>query len=214
MSALEHLRSVAGGEAPADDGLLGNARCAWGRGEILGEEAILAAFCAKPYALESVLAVETAQSTALISNNDAMVADIYDGRIGRLWRVGHDIASAPEPAVDVPFDSDLRQIRGDVYFRAEDHPELDHAASERILSAARTHVEQVRKSGGLRVRAFVVRAFGTSEASAAVLSVYAMSNEPSRTAAFSYAIVGLGAGDVEPQIVSEQTAPRDWTPRL
>ena len=29
-----------------------------------------------------------------------------------------------EPAVDVAFDADMRQERGDVCFRAEDHPEL------------------------------------------------------------------------------------------
>ena len=38
MSALEHLRAVGRGETPADDGLLENVRCSWGRGEALGHE--------------------------------------------------------------------------------------------------------------------------------------------------------------------------------
>ena len=37
MSALDHLSALARGARPADDGLLGNTRCAWGRGEIVGE---------------------------------------------------------------------------------------------------------------------------------------------------------------------------------
>ena len=93
MSAIDHLRAVARGEAPADDGLLGNARCGWGRSELIGEESILAAFCAEPFATDGdVLVVETAQSAALVGAQDALIADVYDGRIGRLWRVGRGAA--------------------------------------------------------------------------------------------------------------------------
>ena len=214
MSALDKLRILALGDAPPDDGLLGNTRCAWGRGEYIGEEAILAAFCDRPFSADNAIAVETDQSAALIGDEDALVADIYDGRVGRLWRVGHGVEFPLEPAVDVAFDPDMRQQRGDLYFRAEDHPELDAPAAERIQSAARAHIDAVRRSRGLRARGFFVRAFGAKETSAALLALYSMSNEISRSAGFSYAIVGIGTGEMPIRLVCDQTQPRGWTPRL
>lgn len=214
MSALDHLRALARGDPPEDDGLLGNARCAWGRREVIDEEGILAAFCARPLATEDALAVETGQSAALIGAEDALVADLYAGRIGRLWRVGRGVDCPPEPALAVAFDADMRQQRSAVYWRAEDHPELDSAAAERILSAARAHVDEVRRAGSLRVRAFMQRAFGDPDASAALLAVYSLSNAASRSAGFSYAIVGIAAGDETVRLVSEQSQPRSWAPRF
>lgn len=214
MSALSHLRALARGTRPADDGLLGNTRCAWGRSEIVGEEAILAAFCAQPFASDGdVLTVETSQGAAIIGSDDALLADIYDGRIGRLWRVGRDITLGHERAVDVSFDADMRQARGDLFFRAEDHPELDTDGAERMIEAAQAHVDHIRCEGKLRVRAFAVRGFGGPKASAGLLSVYALGNETSRSASFSYAIVGAGSGDA-PRVVSDASPPRAWTPRL
>ena len=212
MSALDHLRAVGGGETPADDGLLENVRCGWGRGEVVGHESILAAFCARPFAESDGLAVETAQGAALIGEEDALIADVYNGRIGRMWRVGRGVAIPDELAIDVAFDPDMRQQRGAVLFRAEDHPELSSEAAEGILAAVREHVEKLRRAGGLRVRAFVVRAFGTGESSAALLAVYSMSNDVSRSVSFSYAVVGIGRG--EDRVVSEQSRPRPWNPRL
>ena len=214
MSALDNLRLLGRGDTPPNDGLLGNARCAWGRGELIGEEAILAAFCDRPFAADNAFAIETGQSAGLIGDEDALIADIFDGRIGRLWRVGRGVEFPSEPAVDVAFDPDMRQQRGDLYFRAEDHPELDAAAAEPVLAAARAHVDAVRRARRLRARAFFIRAFGGEKSSAAVLAMYTMTNEVSRSATFSYAIVGIGAGEVPVRVVSEQIQPRGWTPRL
>lgn len=214
MSALDHLRALARGDRPEDDGLLGNARCAWGRGEIIGEEAILAGFCATPFALDrDLLAVETAQGVALVGEGDALIADVYQGRIGRLWRVGAGVGMPFEQAVDVAFDADMRHERGDVCFRAEDHPGLHMDGAECLLAAARAHVDRVRRAGNLRARAFVVRAFGTADSSAALLSVFTLGNETHRTASFNYAILGIGEQD-EAVAVGEQSPPREWTPRL
>jgi hypothetical protein len=214
VSALDHLRAIGRGETPSDDGLLGNARCGWGRGELMGEESILAAFCARPFADADAVAIQTAQGVALIGQDDALIADVYDGRIGRLWRVGDGVALPLEPAIDVAFDLDMRQQRGDVLFRAEDHPELSPACSERVLDAARAHVSQLRRTGALRSRAFVVRAFGNEDATAALLAVHTMGNETSRTAGFSYAILAVRAQDASARIVSDQTRPRNWSPRF
>jgi hypothetical protein len=214
VTALGNLRILARGDRPADDGLLGNARCAWGRGELIGEEAILAAFCDRPFTDENAIAIETDQSAALIGEGDALIADLYDGRIGRLWRVGRGIECPPETATDVAFDPDMRQQRGDLYFRAEDHPELDLAAGERIRSAAREQVDAVRRARGLRARGFFVRAFNADEFCAALLALYSMSNETRRSVGFSYSVIGIGTGDAPVRAVTDQTAHRAWTPRL
>jgi len=214
VSGLDHLREVAAGIRPSEDGLLGNTRCAWGGSEILSEESILAAFAARPFDLQGeVFAVETPQGAALIGEDRAMVADLYQGRIGRLWRVGSGIAQAPEQAIDVAFDADLRQERGDICFRPEDHPSLDPAIAERLLTAARVLVDQMRKNGTLRVRGFVVRAFGGGERSVALLSLFTLGNGVRRSASFSYAVLGL-RGDEAPRIVCDDQVSRDWTPRL
>ena len=214
MSALDHLRAIGRGQTPADDGLLGNARCGWGGGELIGEESILAAFCTLPFAHEDAVAVETGQGAALIGGDDALIADVYAGRIGRLWRVGKGVALPQEPGIDVAFDPDMHQQRGDVQFRAEDHPELSLAGAERVLDAARAHVGQLRRAGALRSRAFVVRAFGNEEATAALLAVHTMGNETSRTAGFSYAILAVGPQDTSARRVSDETRPRPWSPRF
>lgn len=214
MSAIDHLRALGRGETPTDDGLLGNARCSWGRGELIGDEAILSAFCARPFADGDAVRVETAQGAALIGQDDALIADIYAGRIGRLWRVGKGVALPQEPAIDIAFDPDMQQQRGDVLFRPGDHPELCTVTANSVFEAARAHVDQVRRAGALRVRAFVIRAFGIGEASAALLAVYAMGNETNRTAGFSYAILAVNADGSPARIVSEQARPRLWTPRF
>jgi hypothetical protein len=214
MSGLDHLRATAQSNRPADDGLLGNARCAWGGGEYLSEEAILAAFSAQPFDVAGeLLCVESRLGAAIIGEDRALVADLYDGRIGRMWRVGAGVAQPPEPAIDVAFDPDMRQERGDISFRAEDHLDLDPPAAERLLSAARDLVDQMRKSGKLRVRGFVVRAFGDSEAATALLSLFTMSNDTTRSASFSYAVIGIGP-DGGVRTFCDEVQARDWTPRL
>jgi hypothetical protein len=215
MSGLAHLRSLAQGRRPADDGLLGNVRCAWGGTEILSEEAVLAAFAAQPFSLDgALLEVETAEGAALIGPEGALYADLYDARVGRLWRIGGAPALPPEPAVNVAFDVDMRQERGELSFRAEDHPSLDPAAAEPLLSAAREMIEELRLQGKLRVRGFVVRACGSAPASAALVALYTLSNEISRTASFSFAVLGAGPGGEIAHKAIDPARSRDWTPRL
>jgi hypothetical protein len=215
MSGLDNLRVLAQATRPADDGLLGNARCAWGQGELLSEESIIAGFAARPFELEGeLLALETQQGAALIGNKGALVADLYGGRIGRMWRVGGGHEASLEPAIDVAFDADMSQQRGDLSFRREDHPDLDPAASERLLAAGRSLIEQVRREGKLRVRGFVVRAFGSPRASAALLSLFTLGNETQRKASFSYAAIGLGPTDDDIRYVRDLLQPRSWSPRI
>jgi hypothetical protein len=214
MSGLDHLRTLSDGNLPSDDGLLGNARCAWGRGDLVSAESIVAAFVARPFDLEGdLLAVETKESAALIGDDGALFADLYGSRIGRLWRVGDKSPNAAEPAIDIAFDADMRQDRGDVSFRAEDHLSLDPAAAEQLLKASRAYIEQRRRDGRLRVRGFIVRALGDRDRCAALLSLYTLSNDNPRVACFSFAAIGIGpSGEV--RTAQDKPDPREWTPRF
>jgi hypothetical protein len=213
VSGAVHLAAVAQGRRPEDDGLLGNTRCAWGRDQLLSEESILAAFRSRPAPLgDAPLCIETAMGVALIGRDGALVADLYDGRIGRMWRVDDLGDATPEPAIDVAFDPDMRQERGCLHFRAEDHPTLDADAVEPLLAAARDLIERRQADGALRVRGFVVRAFGGAGRCAALLSLHTLGNETSRSAGFGHAVVALGSDG--PREVIEPRRPRAWTPRF
>ena len=214
MSGLDHLRSLAEGRLPADDGLLGNTRCAWGGADLLGDEAILAAFTAHPFSVDDARAVETAQGAALVAADRALVADLYDGRIGRLWRIGGSSPDAADPAVDVAFDPDMRQQRGDLALCREDHPELTPDAAEAIEAAAREMLEAQRRDCNLRSRGFVLRAFGDVSGSAALIALYTMTDEPQRRAGFRFAAIGLGGRDDQPLIAIEPARATLWSPRL
>lgn len=215
MIGLKNLRALAQGNPPSGDGLLGNARCASGRDNFVGQESILASFSKRPFNLEGELfSVETPQGAALIGENRALVVDLYEGRIGRLWRVGEKTAQPSEQAIDVAFDPSLSQEHDDLAFRAEDHLNLDPVAAERLLAAGRDLIDQMRNEGMLRVRGFVVRAFGTPQASAALLSLFTLDNETRRSASFSYAAIGAGPRTDEVHTVYDPPQPRDWTPRF
>lgn len=215
MSGLDHLRALVQGVRPLDDGLLGNARFSWGQSNLISEEAILASFAGHPFEPEgTILSVETPSGAVLIAGDCAVVADLYAGRIGRLWRIGGETEQPSEEAIDVAFDADMRQERGALYFRAEDHPALDPRAADRLLSSAEDLIEKMRRDGNLRVRGFFVRAFSDGQSSAALLSLFTLDNKSSRSASFRYAVIGIGGEDDEVHVVRDQSEPRGWTPRL
>lgn len=216
MSATAHFAALATGLRPQRDGLLGNARCEWQGVEIVGEEAILASFARAPFvAGSSEILVATPSAAAWIGSTGALVADVYDGRLGRLWRLGPGETGecAPEPRVDVAFDPDLRQARGEVLFRPEDHPDLEEAARAGLLEAASQMLADRRADGALRARGFVVRAFGASHGAAALVAVHTLSSGSPRAAELRYAALGWARGR-EPLIVLDPAPPAPWTPRL
>ena len=215
MSALERLEELSRGERPVDFGLLGTARMWWSGVDRMSEEDILATFAAHPFPLdEDRVSLQTPTCAAIVTPDGALVADSYQERIGRLWRVGDEIEVASEPVLHVAFDVDMNQDRRDlVHFRAEDHPDLSREAQEPLISQVNAFVEAQRQSGYLRLRAFVVRAFGDGEKCIALLSVFGLSNEQKRTASFHYAVVVAGSA-VDGLLVNGRPLPADWTPRL
>lgn len=185
MSA-EALHRLAGGERPGDR-LLHSCRLQWADEEAFGEEAVLELFRAAPLDLDDATLVETATAAALIGAEGALVADLYDRRVGRLWRLGAGVLPAAEPSIAVAFDPDLRQERGGVYLRGEDHPELAPAALDAVHAAGQAFI----KPAGTplhRARAFPVRAFGDGERAAALFAVYHVTGGLVRQSGFADAI--------------------------
>ena len=214
MTGLDHLKILAQGTRPQNDGLLGNTSFTWGNQTSLGEESILATFTASPFAVEDgMLAVETPMAAALIGANSALVADLYGGRIGRLWRVGGEMTSDAGQAVDVAFDTDMRQERGHLHFRAEDHPGLAPQACDKLLAASAAVIDQIRQNGNLRARGFILRAFGDAHVSTALMSIFTLGNQSRRSASFDYAVIGIQP-DGEARSICGRSNPREWTPRL
>jgi hypothetical protein len=210
MSVADHLTALAAGRRPANDGLLGNCRLEWRGGEAYGEEAILESFRAAAFdpGAEAVL-VETDDAAAWVGAGGALVADVYSGRIGRLWRMGEGGSPELEMAVAVAFDPDLRQVRGDVLLRAEDHPSLAPDAVEGVITAGRDLVSASAPQPVHRARAFVVRAFTGADHSAALFAVHRLNGGMTRGGGFGYAAVVLGG-----PISYDDMPERPWTPRL
>lgn len=208
MSVFCHFAALATGGRPSHFGLLGNCRLEWCSGEAYGEEAILELFRLSPFdpGQDAVL-IQTDASAAWIGCDGALVADLYDGRIGRLWRVGDGSSPEPEPEVSVAFDPDLRQQRGDILMRADDHPELTDvigvvAAGKKLLTAASSQPLH-------RARAFAVRAFTGEKGTAALFAVHRLTGGATRSGGFAFAAAIVGG-----LFVADHAPKRPWTPRL
>jgi len=193
--------------------LLGNCKLEWAGTEIYGEEAIAEAFRAAPLSGdENTLFIESAHNAAWFANGSALFADLYDGRIGRLWRLGAGEPPAREPAVSVAFDPDLRQQRGAVLARAADHPLLDLAHLAPLEAAAAKLIAAPVGDSQHRARAFLFRAFSSGEQAAALFAVHRLSGGEVRSSSFAFAAVAITKDT--PRITLDQQAPTDWTTRL
>ena len=215
MNAMTHLETLARGQRPENAGLLGTAKMTWSRLDRLSEEDILATFATHPFDIdENAQRILVPTGAAIICEDRAMVADLYNERIGRLWRLGDRSNPPAESAVHVAFDADMRQERGQVLrFRREDHPDLPDSAVDGLLEVCHELIEKRRSAGALRVRGFIVRAFGTIEESVALLAVFSLDDAQERSATFDYAVVArTSSGDTK--TVEDPEQPGTWTPRL
>ena len=175
---LDLIHALLAGEPGAGEGLPPAVRA-----EAFGVEAFGGLGVAELLALDPVSlsprphVVRTAQGLALFDTDAeggevAVVADLFDGVIGRLWRVG---AAGPgaasacrEPPTPVAFDPFLSQARSALGFVDGDLPDLDPDGR----SALREVVRREAVGGGPgRPRVLAARAFGTGEGAAALLVV-------------------------------------------
>jgi hypothetical protein len=193
MSALVGLLSVARGERP-DGQVLPPCRLEGFGSEFFGEEAIVGAFRATPFSgAEDLTAIIAGRHLAIFAGDEALVADVYGDNVGRIWRLGPGEAQESEPNVGVPFDADLMQSRGDLAFRAEDHPALSATwlpQIERMGRLLSRDWDTADDTAPYRARSFLVRAFSDEKRSVGLFALHTMGGGATRTIGFTY-VAGL-----------------------
>ncbi len=226
MSPVTTILALARGERPIV-GVLGPCRLTAFGGEGYGEEAILDSFRSAPLSLADIdgNVVVAPGHVALFHGDSAIVADICGGWIARLWRLGPGTPVEAEPAVSVPFDPDLAQLRGELLFRAADHPALTHGG-EAVATIGRSIASAWHPADGPaphRTRAFVVRAFDNGTDGAALFAVHRVGPGIVRTSGFSFAAARFRLGPqgmlLDSRIVFDRAgeaaaAAAPWRPRL
>ena len=168
MSVLETITEMRAGRRPVS-GLLHGCRLHAFGSEVQGEEAIADRFRTLPYVTADPITVDAPGHFALFAGVGAIIADVADGNVARLWRVGPGPAIPAEPGVSVAFDPDMSQARGDLCFCSGDHPALADGAVTRVEGIGR---EIARADAAYRARAYTVRAFGSVAEGAALFAVY------------------------------------------
>jgi hypothetical protein len=220
MSALAVLRAVARGERPHGE-LLPPCRMEAFGAEYFSEEAIVQSFRNAPFVIsDDGTAVETEDHLAVFDGAGALIADVFGGNIGRLWRLGPGEPGAAEPAIGVPFDADLMQSRGDLAIRREDHPALAAKAYDAVEEAGRLLARNWVPEDGpppFRSRSFLIRAFTSGSASVALFAVYRLGPAAPRSVGFSYAAALIDGDGKAPTIIRDRAGEaaveaQPWTP--
>lgn len=187
---------------------------------LFGEEMVLAQFQRHPLAMDGAMVIASPSCFAAFADESALFGDLYDGHIGRLWRLDPAAVEDIEPAVSVAFDPDLTQARGDLFARAEDHPDLAPAAFATVREAGHALLAEVRSAAAppFRVRAWLVRAVGTAGSTAGLYALHQLGDEvEGRSAGFTYAAVLVEGGTIRVLRDGAGEAQRlaaGWTPRL
>ncbi len=213
MSVHDTFAALFDGHRPAHDGLLGNARLEWGGGEAYGDEAVLQSFSEMPIDIAQGTIVQGDTAAAWIGAETALYVNLYDGRIGRIWRLGPGSPPPVEPSIAVAFDTDLEQARGTIAFRDTDHPELGGWAHDAIVAAGRELLVSDHVPPLHRIRGYVVRAFSADDDAVALYALHRLTAEQPRRAGFGYAMAKLAAG-ADPLLMVDPWSPPEWTPRL
>jgi hypothetical protein len=192
--------------------------------EVFGEEAIVQAFRCCPFVeAQGLVAIATGRHLALFGPDTALIADVYDDNIARIWRLGPGNPVDSEPALGVPFDADLRQSRGDLAFRKEDLPALTPAALPVLEEIGRALSRQWDPAGGsspYRARSFLIRAFSQNGRSVGLFALHTVGGGPVRTLGFTYVAVLVENDDASTAIIIRDRAgeaARDmkvWRPRV
>lgn len=209
MSAKAALLALAAGQRPAG-ALLPPVRLHAGGAEYFGEEAVVHAFRGAPIAFSSAAEIVEANGhIAIFEGENALVASLYGDLIARLWRLGPGAPGELEPALGVPFDTDMRQSRVDVAFRAEDHPALTANAAAAVESIGRDIAHgwsEGHGAGAYRTRPFVIRAFSNGDCGAALFALFQLGSDAVRSAGFTFAAARFNFADSD---VTEYQIVRD-----
>lgn len=179
MSALDTIRALSRGDASGAGGLLPACRAQAFGAEAFGPAAIAELFGRNPCPISATPAVVAGATALSLCDADAegreqgWMADLHDGRIARLWRVGEGEGDAQaEPALAFAFDAFLSQDREPVALRPEDHPELPPDAAAALLTVAgQAALGPDADSPAAQGRAFVVRALSVGDRGSALVCV-------------------------------------------
>lgn len=225
MSGLQALRSIARGERPSGK-LLPPGRLGAFGSTFYGEEAIVHSFRQAPVDIsEHATVVERDGHLAVFDGETVLIADLCGGALSRLWRLGPGEPVQAEPALGVPFDPDLRQSRGDLAMRAEDHLELSNEAIPQVEKIGRSLARAGSADGGptpFRSRSFLIRAFSQGSNNVALFAVHTLGPATVRTAGFLYAaaLINMEENELATQRVVRDSAGEAaldqlaWRPRV
>ena len=223
MSGAGLLARLAAGRADAFDRVLQNTRFEGFGSAAYGAEAIHALFRGRPTMAEDAVQVTGASAAALIGRDGegagfALYADLHDGWVTRLWRLGAG-ATAPgaPPSTSVPADFDLNQRGGRLAFDAGDHPALapDYAETVAALGERWLRDAPVEVVGGLeRARFLVLRAMSEEDRVAALFRVQGASSQ-GLAGFYALAVVEPSAQHVVVDAVGAKVAlAAPWAPVL
>jgi hypothetical protein len=188
MNASSSLQNLADGTADPH-AIWGGCRLEWGGVELFGIEAIADLFQHSPLPGDSFTQFG-GRSFAIMANAElALLGEILDGVIVRLWRTCGTSAVQGEPGIVVAFDTDLLQQRGDVFFAAADHTDLLSDAADFVRDHARAAAQNAASAGFFRPRAFVTRAYGDAAQGAALFTLQGLSAGAVRKPIFARAIL-------------------------
>ncbi len=210
MSAADTLARIArGGRA---QGLLHTCRLTTDAGEAYGIEAVAAHFRAAP--LTPLDTVGDGGTLAGIAADSILFADPYGRDIARIWRVGSAGPVAVEPRIDVAFDPDMAQARGDVFASPTDFPHIDTGTIDRIAATARAAIDSDRLGPpATRRRLFLLRVATANGRCAALFAHHALALGARTDAGFRFAALLLDGDDAR-WFADAAPAPRAWTPRV
>ena len=207
IAVIDVLNSILGGRPEAAKMLLGSVRTWAYGGEAFGGAMTCEVFARQPSQFSATPhVVQTDRGMALFDAADgdgslAIFADLYNGKIGRLWRLGGGTRDATaEAGLFVAADHVMSQIRSDVAFQCDDHPDLNPDAASSLLRVASetAHLDRDGENDVVEGRAFVVRAFSEGDRAAALFFIEQARGEDKRqrrrfyaAAAFRFSSAGL-----------------------
>ena len=221
--AFAALREIAAGRLPADNALLQNCRLEGFGARVFGREPILDLFRRSPINLsETAAAVESPRALLVVQGDQAIFADLHEGRFTRLWALGDETLGAPEPSVSVPRDLDLSQFDADVLFDPADHPDLESSGAATISCLTRPDSTAALLPQVFSRRTFVVRTFSNGGRTASLM-VCAGALEAIARKPFSVNVALLSEGSMDGHVTSlvvvdqagfVRASQSAWTPRL
>lgn len=205
MSIAENIIALVRGERPRDF-ILPPIRLYAGGAEYFGEEAVLHVFRKNPNVItECAKILQSNGYLAIFDGKTAIFAKLYGTRIARLWLLSDGQPHVAEPAIGVPFDTDLRQSRRDVAFCADDHPELrgDDALKAveeigyHIAHGWDAHNDQPQPPQAYRSRPFAIAAFSQDDgkSGAVLFAVHHLGADVVRSSGFCFAAAHFSIAD-------------------